>query len=84
VSNALVSEFPILAVPAPMQAKLSETHTLPCHANAELFCSILLHGGSTVSSRVYFAVSTKFYLLFTPTRLWQNQISAGVPQGHAK
>jgi len=26
----------------------------------------------------------KFYLLFAPTRLSQNLISLGLPQGHAK
>jgi len=32
-----------------MQTKLSETRTLPCHAHAELFCSISRHGRRTQS-----------------------------------
>jgi len=56
-----------------------------CHACAELFCNISLHGKRTLSNRDRFVLQfrPKLYLLFTP-RLPPNQISLGLPQHHAK
>jgi len=52
----------------------------------ELFCNISLHGERTVSNHDRFDLQfrAKFYVLFTPTRLWQNYVSLGFPQRHAK
>jgi len=48
--KAHVSEFPPLAVPTPLQAKLSQAHTLP---RTPKLSNILLHGewrGDSVQS----------------------------------
>jgi len=67
-------------------ARQSGQKLVHCHAHAELFCNISLHGERTVSSRDGFVLQfqPKFYLLFTPTRLPLNQISLGLPQHHSK
>jgi len=60
-----------LAVPAPMQAKLSEPHTLSRRAVLEYFAS---WQEDIVSNCGHFVLQFRstFYLLFTPTRLGQN------------
>ena len=76
-SNARVSEFLPLAVPTTMQAKQSDVCTLPrsCRAVLHYFSS---WREDTVSNRDRFVLQfrSKFYLLFTSTRLTPNQISS--------
>ena len=61
-----------------VRTSYTATHT------QELFCNISLHGERTVFNHNRFVLQfcAKFFLLFTPTRLWQ--VSLGFRQGHAK
>jgi len=72
-SNARVSEFPPLAVPALMLSESGSNAVTAMHTQ-ELFCNISLHGERTVVNHDRFILQfrAKFSLLFPPTRLWQN------------
>jgi len=69
-----------------LQCKPSCQKLVHCHARAELFHNISLYRDDTGSNCDHFVLQfqPKFYLLVTPTRLWQNEIGLCLPQGHAK
>ena len=68
-----------------LQCNQSCQKLLHCHAHAELFCNISLHGErAQCPIAIVLQFWPKFYLLFSPTRLPLNQINLGLPQRHAK